>query len=174
MELGGVQPNPRLDLVKQGIKICREEKINFILAVGGGSVIDSAKAIALGVPYNGDVWDFFLRKVTPKRALPIGTILTLPAAGSESSRSVVITNSDTEMKIGLLTNLVRPAFSVLNPQLCFTLPPNQIANGICDMMAHIFERYFTNTKNVKHITNKVNLVKSVLFHLLSKLFVHLL
>ena len=149
VELGGVQPNPRLDLVKQGIKICREEKINFILAVGGGSVIDSAKAIALGVPYNGDVWEFFLRKVTPKRALPIGAILTIPAAGSESSRSVVITNSDTEMKIGLLTNLVRPAFSILNPQLCFTLPPNQVANGICDMMAHIFERYFTNTKNVE-------------------------
>ncbi len=149
VELSGVHPNPRLDMVREGIKICREQNISFILAVGGGSVIDSAKAIALGVPYNGDVWDFFLRKAIPKRALPIGTILTIPAAGSESSRSAVITNPETEMKIGVLTNLVRPAFSILNPQLCFTLPPNQIANGICDMMAHIFERYFTNTKNVE-------------------------
>lgn len=149
VELGGVHPNPHLDLVQEGIKICRSENINFILAVGGGSVIDSAKAISLGVPYNGDVWDLFLRKSIPQNSLRVATILTIPAAGSESSRSVVITNQETQMKVGLLTNLVRPIFSILNPELCYTLPYNQIANGICDMMAHIFERYFTNVKNAE-------------------------
>ncbi|MGB2579374.1 hypothetical protein AAIR98_001293 [Elusimicrobium simillimum] len=149
VELGGVQPNPRLSLVHKGIELCRREGVEFILAVGGGSVIDSAKAIALGVDYEGDVWDFYLRKAVPQAALPVATILTIPAAGSESSQSTVITNEETSMKIGLGTHLVRPVFSILNPEFCFTLPKEQVGNGVCDMMAHIFERYFTNTKHTE-------------------------
>jgi len=149
VELGGVVPNPRLSLVQEGIKLCRKEKINFILAVGGGSAIDSAKAIAMGVPYNGDVWDFFMQKAKPQSALPVATILTIPAAGSESSLSVVISNEETQMKLGYKTNLIRPVFSILNPEFCFTLPKEQAAYGITDMMAHIFERYFTNTPNTE-------------------------
>ncbi|WP_428897653.1 hypothetical protein Dip518_001444 [Parelusimicrobium proximum] len=149
-ELGGVKPNPRLSLVREGIKICKENNIDFILAVGGGSVIDSAKAIALGVKYEGDVWDIFLRKgPAPVSALPVATILTIPAAGSESSQSVVISNEETQMKIGFGSPIIRPVFSILNPEFCFTLPAEQAGYGVCDMMAHIFERYFTNTKNTE-------------------------
>ncbi|MDR0953653.1 MAG: iron-containing alcohol dehydrogenase [Elusimicrobiota bacterium] len=154
VELGGVQPNPRLSLVHEGIKICRENNIKFILAVGGGSVIDSSKAIAAGVEYQGDVWDFFMGKAQLKSALPLATILTIPAAGSESSNSMVITNEETSMKLGHRTNLIRPKFSILNPEFCFTLPKEQAAYGVCDMMAHIFERYFTNTKNTE-LTDKL-------------------
>lgn len=145
VELGGVQPNPRLPLVYEGIELCRREGIEFILAVGGGSVIDSAKAIALGAPYAGDVWDFYLGKARPERVLPVATILTLPAAGSESSISTVITNWDQQIKRGYGNEKNRPVLSIINPELYYTLPPNQIANGVCDMMSHIFERYFTNT-----------------------------
>ena len=148
-ELGGVVPNPRVSLVREGIKICRKHNIGFILAVGGGSVIDSAKAIALGVPYQGDVWDFFTGKAKPQTALPIATILTIPAAGSESSLSVVISDDETQMKLGHKTNLIRPVFSILNPELCYTLPKEQAAYGACDMMAHIFERYFSNVPNTE-------------------------
>ncbi|ACC98026.1 Iron-containing alcohol dehydrogenase [Elusimicrobium minutum Pei191] len=147
VELGGVQPNPRLSLVREGIKLCREHDIGFILAAGGGSVIDSAKAIAMGVGYEGDVWDFFMRKTTLTKSLPVAAVLTIPAAGSESSQGTVITNEETQMKIGFNSPLLRPVFSILNPELCFTLPQNQMAYGVCDMMAHIFERYFTNVKN---------------------------
>ncbi|MDR0485500.1 MAG: iron-containing alcohol dehydrogenase [Elusimicrobiota bacterium] len=146
-ELGGVQPNPLLSLAKQGIKTVKEKGIDFILAVGGGSAIDSAKCIAAGAKYDGDVWDFYIGKSTIKAALPVATILTIPAAGSENSAFTVITNDENRYKIGLPSDFLRPVFSVLNPELCFTLPPIQRANGICDMMAHIFERYFTNTKN---------------------------
>lgn len=146
-ELGGVQPNPRLALVHKGIELCRRENIDFILAVGGGSVIDSAKAIAMGVHYNGDVWDFFMRKSEPGEVLPVATILTFPAAGSESSTSTVITNWEEKIKRGFGTEKIRPVFSIINPEIFFTLPDNQVAYGICDMMSHIFERYFTNTKN---------------------------
>ncbi|HVI39408.1 MAG TPA: iron-containing alcohol dehydrogenase [Anaerovoracaceae bacterium] len=145
VELGGVKPNPRLSMVYEGIRLCRENKISFILAVGGGSVIDSAKAIALGVPYDGDVWDYFLTKKQPEKVLNVATILTLPATGSESSDSIVITNEKNLIKMGFSSDRNRPLFSIMNPELFFTLPKNQIANGVCDMMSHIFERYFTTT-----------------------------
>lgn len=148
-ELGGVQPNPRLKLVKEGIKICRKEEIDFILAVGGGSVIDSAKTIAAGVPYDGDVWDFFSGQAKINEALAIGTVLTIPAAGSESSPSAVITKEDDDLKIGIGSPEIVPRFSILNPEITFTLPDYQTACGAADIMAHIMERYFTQTKNVE-------------------------
>lgn len=149
IELPGVMPNPRLSLVRKGIEVCRKNKIDFILAVGGGSSIDSSKAIALGVPYKGDVWDFYLRTHEPTKSLGVGTILTLPASGSESSNASVITNEDGWLKRSAGTDLIYPKFSILNPELAFTLPKNQVAAGIADIMAHLFERYFTNTKNVE-------------------------
>lgn len=145
VELGGAKPNPRLTLVHEGIKLCRENNIKFILAVGGGSVIDSAKAMAMGVPYNGDVWDIYMKKHLPVNVLDVATILTLPATGSESSDSSVITNEELELKIGFSSDKIRPLFSIMNPELYYTLPENQVANGVCDMMSHIMERYFTNT-----------------------------
>lgn len=148
VELSGVKPNPRLSLVREGIHICRENGIGFILAVGGGSAIDSAKAIAVGVPYRGDVWDFYCGKAEVKEAVPVGTVLTIPAAGSEASNSSVITNEDGWYKRGLTTEFIRPVFSILNPELTFTLPAYQTACGAADIMAHIMERYFTNVKNV--------------------------
>ncbi|MGL6186300.1 MAG: iron-containing alcohol dehydrogenase, partial [Clostridium chrysemydis] len=147
VELGGVKPNPRLSLVNEGIELCRKEKVDFILAVGGGSVIDSAKAIAIGVPYNGDVWDFYFKDIEIKEAIPVATILTIPAAGSESSTGTVITNEEKQLKLSCGCELLRPLLSIINPELYFTLPKNQIANGISDMMSHIMERYFTNTPN---------------------------
>lgn len=149
VELAGVQPNPRLSLVRQGIEICRKEGIRFILAVGGGSVIDSAKAIAVGVPYEGDVWNFYSGKDQVREALPVGVVLTIPAAGSESSPSSVITNEDGWYKRGLTTDYIFPRFSILNPELTYTLPNYQTACGAADIMAHIMERYFTNTKDVE-------------------------
>lgn len=148
VELGGVQPNPRLSLVQEGIKLCRENGINFILAVGGGSAIDSSKAIAVGVPYKGDVWDFYCGKAEPKEALPVATVLTIPAAGSEASNSSVITNENGLYKRGLTCDLIRPVFSILNPEMNFSLPAYQTVCGAADIMAHIMERYFTNVKNV--------------------------
>lgn len=145
VELGGVQPNPRLPLVHEGIALARKENVDFILAVGGGSVIDSAKAIALGIPYAGDVWDIYEGKAQPERALPVGTILTIPAAGSENSPNSVISNEDLAVKIGAKHQMSRPVFSILNPMLCMTLPREQIGYGVCDMMAHVMERYFTTT-----------------------------
>jgi len=144
-ELGGVKPNPRLTLVHEGIEICRKNDIDFILAVGGGSVIDSAKSIAMGVSYHGDVWELFETKRQPVSALNVGTILTIPAAGSESSANAVITNEEKQLKIGYGSKLLKPVFSVINPEICLTLPHNQMANGVSDMMSHIMERYFTNT-----------------------------
>lgn len=146
VELGGVVPNPRLELVRDGIRLCREEKITFILAVGGGSVIDSAKAIAMGVPEeNGDVWETFVSQRPLKRAIDVATVLTLPATGSEMSPNTVITDEKTCLKLGYGDENLRPVFSIVNPELFFTLPQNQIANGVSDMMSHIFERYFSNT-----------------------------
>lgn len=145
VELPGVKPNPRLAMVYEGIRICREQNIDFILAVGGGSVIDSAKAIALGVPYDGDVWDYFLTKKQPEKVINVATILTLPATGSESSDSVVITKEEGLVKLGYSSDRNRPLFSIMNPELFFTLPKNQMANGVCDMMSHIMERYFSTT-----------------------------
>lgn len=145
VEVGGVKPNPRVELVREAVKVCKEEKIDFILAVGGGSVIDSAKATALGAKYDGDVWDFYMGGLKAKDALPLATILTLPATGSESSYNSVITNEAENRKLGYADDLIRPMFSIVNPEMFFTLPKDQIANGVCDMMSHIFERYFTNT-----------------------------
>lgn len=150
VELGGVVPNPRLDLVREGIELCRRENITLILAVGGGSVVDSAKAIAMGVhEENGDVWDNFMSRKPIRKAVDVATILTLPATGSEASPNTVITDDATQLKLGYGSELLRPVFSILNPELFFTLPRNQIANGVCDMMCHIFERYFTLTPNVE-------------------------
>ncbi len=148
VELGGVQPNPRLSLVYKGIELCRENKIDFILAVGGGSVIDSAKAIAIGVPYQGDVWDFYTGKAQVEEALPIGVVLTIAAAGSESSPGSVITKEEGELKRDCLSDLIRPKFAILNPELTYTLPEEQTLYGAADIMAHLMERYFTRTKDV--------------------------
>lgn len=149
IELSGVKSNPRLSLVRKGISLCRKNDIKFILAIGGGSVIDSAKAIAFGVPYSGDVWDFFLGKAEVSEALPLGTILTIPAAGSESSTGCVITNEDGWYKRAVNSELIYPRFSILNPELAYTLPKYQVACGAADIMAHLMERYFTNTQNVE-------------------------
>lgn len=147
VELGGVQPNPRLSLVYEGIRLCREENIDFILAVGGGSVIDSAKAIAAGVCYDGDVWDFYSKGVSPEKVLKIGAVLTIPAAGSESSDGSVITKEDTQDKRSCCTALMYPQFAILNPKLCYTLPENQIRAGGADILAHVMERYFVPNEN---------------------------
>lgn len=148
VELGGVQPNPRSGLVYQGIELCRREKVDFILGIGGGSAIDSGKAIAVGTVYEGDFWDLFSGKATPAKALKHGCVLTLPATGTEGSNSAVITYEDGMIKRGLSTDFNRPTFSILNPELTFTLPNYQTSCGAVDMMAHILERYFTNTTDV--------------------------
>ncbi len=146
--LGGVKPNPTDGLVYEGIELCKQEACDFILAVGGGSVIDSAKAIAAGTLYDGDFWDFFNRKAHVSNALPVGTILTIPAAGSEGSTASVITKEDEGLKRGMGANILRPKFSIINPELTYSLPMWHTSAGIVDMMAHIFERYFTKTQDV--------------------------
>ncbi|MCM1328690.1 MAG: iron-containing alcohol dehydrogenase [Ruminococcus sp.] len=153
-ELGGVKPNPRDTLIYEGIKLCREEKIDFILSVGGGSCIDSSKGIAAGTLYDGDFWDFYCGKAEIASALPVGTVLTIAAAGSEGSGSSVVTQESTGLKRGSGSDLLRPKFSVLNPELTCSLPPYQTACGAADIMAHVFERYFTNTKEVE-ITDRL-------------------
>lgn len=146
-ELGGVKPNPRSGLVYEGIDLCRKEGIDFIVAVGGGSTIDSAKAIAAGTVYEGDFWDFYSGKIVDK-ALPIGTVLTISAAGSEGSPDSVITNENGMFKRGATGEALRPRFSILNPALTQTLSAYQTACGVTDIMAHLYERYLTNTKDV--------------------------
>ena len=153
IKLGGVVPNPRLSLVHEGIELCRKEGIDFILAIGGGSVIDSSKAIAYGVPYEGDVWDFYLGKATPTEMLPVASVLTIPAAGSEMSESSVITNEDGDVKLGYSNNLSRPKFAIMNPERTFTLPPYQTAAGVTDMMMHTMERYFTKDDDMDLTTD---------------------
>lgn len=153
-ELGGVQPNPTDDKVVEGIGLCRRRNLTSLLAVGGGSAIDTAKAIAAGVPYDGDFWDFFNGR-TVEQALPIGVVLTIPAAGSEGSGNAVITRREGQHKISIRTeSALRPRFALMNPELTYTLPPFQTASGIADMMAHILERYFTTTTGVE-ITDRV-------------------
>jgi len=152
IELGGVMPNPRSDLVYQGIDICKKNNIDFILAVGGGSVIDSSKAIAAGTVYDGDFWDFYSGKYVDN-ALPVGTVLTIAAAGSEGSPDSVITNIDGMNKRGASGEALRPKFSILNPELTQTLPEFQTACGLTDILAHLYERYLTNTKNVEVTDN---------------------
>lgn len=153
-ELGGVKPNPRDTLIYEGIELCRKENINFILSVGGGSCIDSAKGIALGVPYDGDFWDFYGTGKPVEKALPIGTVLTIAAAGSEGSGASVVTKEDGMLKRDTGSDLLRPRFSILNPELTQTLPAYQTACGATDIMAHVFERYFTNTTEVE-ITDRL-------------------
>ena len=147
-ELGGVKPNPSLNLVYEGIKICRDNNINFILAVGGGSAIDSAKAIASGVNYEKDVWDFYSTDKKAEKVLPVGVVLTIPAAGSETSNGSVITKEEGLLKKAYVAETIRPVFAILNPELTFTLPVEQTLNGVSDIFAHGLERYFTNTQNV--------------------------
>ncbi|MDE6717487.1 MAG: iron-containing alcohol dehydrogenase [Muribaculaceae bacterium] len=150
VKFGGIRPNPTSDSVYAGIEKARGEGVDFILAVGGGSPIDAAKAIALGVGYGGDFWDFYSGKATPSGALPVGVVLTIPAAGSEGSGNSVITNEKTKQKISVRYPMIlRPKFAIMNPELTMTLPWNQTANGIVDMMAHIFERYFSNTPDTQ-------------------------
>lgn len=150
VSLGGVKPNPRASLVYEGIDLCRREHLDFVLAIGGGSVIDSAKAIAAGVPYEGDFWDFLSGKAVMQTSLPVGTVLTISASGSEGSNSCVITRDEGMLKWAFPGNdLLRPKFSILNPRFTCTLPAYQTACGITDMMAHILERYFTNTPAVE-------------------------
>ena len=149
VELTGVLPNPRLSLVKEGIEIVKKENLELILAVGGGSAIDSAKAIAVGALDDGNLWDFFEKKRSTDKALPVGTVLTIPAAGSESSPNSVITNEEGPWKRGMNFQCCRPVFSILNPELTYSLPPYQTACGITDMMAHIMERYFTKEPHVE-------------------------
>lgn len=148
VELGGVQPNPRSGLVYEGIELCRKEDVDFILAVGGGSTIDSAKAIGIGTLYDGDFWDFYQGE-EPTKSLPVGVILTIAAAGSEGSSGSVITHEVGMFKRSTGSEAMRPKFSLLNPELTFTLPPYQTASGITDIMAHLMERYITNTKDVE-------------------------
>ncbi|SCY15102.1 iron-containing alcohol dehydrogenase [Butyrivibrio sp. INlla14] len=146
--LGGVKPNPRSGLVYEGIELCKKENIDFVLAVGGGSVIDSSKAIAAGTVYDGDFWDFYMGKRI-EEALPVGTILTIAAAGSEGSPDSVITKEEGMFKRGASGDAIRPKFSILNPALTQTLPPYQTAAGITDILAHLHERYLTNSKEVE-------------------------
>lgn len=146
-ELPNIEPNPRLSTVKKGIEICRTQGVDFILAVGGGSVIDASKAIAAGVPYEGDVWDFFTNKAVIKAALPIGTILTLAATGSEMNGSTVVTNWEENLKRGGGSSLLYPKFSILDPTLTYTVPRNHTVNGAVDIMSHVFEQYFSLTPN---------------------------
>lgn len=142
--LGGVVPNPRLSKVHEGIELCRKEGVDFILAVGGGSVIDSGKAIAYGVGYDGDVWDFYCGKAVPTKSMPLGTVLTIPAAGSEMSDSSVITNEAANIKRGCNNDICRPKFAIMNPVRSYTLPPYQTAAGVTDIMMHTMERYFSH------------------------------
>lgn len=164
LKFGGIQPNPTDDRVYEGVEIARREGIDSLLAVGGGSVIDTAKAIACGVPYEGDFWDFYCVKKIVEKALPVGVVLTIPAAGSEGSGNSVITRLDGHIKLSLRTDYaLRPLFACMNPELTFTLPPYQTACGICDMMIHIMERYFSPTPDVE-VTDRLaeGLLKAII------------
>lgn len=150
VEMGGVRPNPTDDKVYEGIDLVKKNGVDFILAVGGGSVIDTAKAIACGVKYDGDFWDFFIGKAKVTAALPVAVVLTIPAAGSEGSGNAVITKVETQQKLGIKQPMIlRPRFAVMNPELTMTLPAWQTAAGIVDMIVHILERYFSNTENTE-------------------------
>lgn len=142
VELGGVRPNPEIALVREGIALCKEHDVDWVLAVGGGSVIDSAKAIAVGACYDGDVWDFFETKQPTDDVLPIAVVLTIPAAGSEASKNTVVSNDALQMKSGYANNAQRPKLAFMNPELTFTLPPFQTAAGLTDMFCHLLERFF--------------------------------
>jgi hypothetical protein len=147
-ELGGVKTNPRASLVYEGIKLCRNENIDFILAVGGGSVIDSAKAIGIGVPWEGDFFDFFEGRSVPQKSIRTATILTIPGSGSESNSGAIITHEEKELKLGCADPSMFPVFSILNPEVTCTLSNYYTSCGIIDAISHVFERYFTNTPYV--------------------------
>lgn len=163
VELGGVKPNPRSGLVYEGIELCRREGVDFVLAVGGGSSIDSSKAIAAGAIYEGDFWDYYEGRLVEK-ALPIGTVLTIAAAGSEGSPDSVITNEEGMYKRGATGEAFRPKFSVLNPALTQTLPTYQTACGITDIIAHLYERYLTNTKEVEVTDRMIEALMLAMVH----------
>ncbi|WP_019639870.1 iron-containing alcohol dehydrogenase [Paenibacillus fonticola] len=146
-ELAGVEPNPRLSTVHRGVELCKTEGIELVLAVGGGSVLDCAKAIAAGAKYDGDMWDFAEQKAVPQAALPLGTVLTMAATGSEMNGNSVISNEETEEKLGWGSPLVYPVFSILDPENTFTLPKDQTVYGIVDIMSHVFEHYFHKETN---------------------------
>lgn len=148
VEAGGVRPNPEVQWVRSAIETARERKVDGILAVGGGSAIDAAKATAFGVPYEGDVWDFFAKKQPIREALPIAVVLTIPAAGSEGSGSCVISNDAECRKLGAAGDIFRPRLAIMDPELTFTLPPYQTAAGVTDMIAHVCERYFSGVGRV--------------------------
>ena len=143
VELPGIKPNPRLKSVRKGIEICKKESIDFVLAVGGGSVIDCSKAIAMGVKHNGDVWDFFTKDIPCADALPVGTILTLAATGSEMNGNTVITKEDTQRKLAYFSALLKPAFSILDPEYTYSVDKYHTAAGVVDIMVHVFEQYFS-------------------------------
>ena len=163
IELGGVKPNPRSGLVYEGIELCRKKNVDFVLAAGGGSTIDSSKAIAAGTVYDGDFWDFYSGKYID-RALNIGTILTIAAAGSEGSPDSVITNENGMYKRGATGDAIRPKFSILNPALTQTLPPYQTACGITDIIAHLYERYLTNTAEVEVTDRLIEALMLTMIH----------
>ncbi len=163
IEFGGVEPNPKLNMVKEGAQICKKEEVDLILAVGGGSVIDSAKAIGVAALTDIDPWQFSLKKAVPTKAIPVATILTLSASGSEMSASAVITNEDKQLKRGFNSDFNRPLFSILNPELTYSVDKFQTGCGIVDIMAHTLERYFTQSKDVD-LTDRIaeGLLKSVI------------
>ena len=156
LELGGVRPNPEITLVREGVALCKEANVDWVLAVGGGSVIDSAKAIANGACVEGDVWELFETKATDHDVLPIAVVLTIPAAGSEASKNTVISNDELGRKTGYANNAHRPKFAFMNPELTFTLPPFQTAAGLTDMFCHLLERFFDDVGAVP-VTDNLNL-----------------
>lgn len=147
-ELPGVQPNPKVNLVRKGIEICKEKKVGCILAVGGGSVIDTAKAIGIGARYDGDVWDFYSKKAAPTESIPVGTVMTLPATGSEGSNGSVLKNDQTGESADVMADCIRPVFTLMNPELTMTIPKRQTIFGIVDMFSHVMERYFSSSVEV--------------------------
>ena len=162
VELGGVRPNPEITLAREGIALCKEHDVDWVLAVGGGSVIDSAKAIAVGAHYDGDVWDFFETKRPTDDVLPIAVVLTIPAAGSEASKNTVVSNDALQMKSGYANNAQRPKLAFMNPELTFTLPPFQTAAGLTDMFCHLLERFFDDVGAVPVTDNLcLSLMKTV-------------
>ena len=156
LELGGVRPNPEITLVREGVRLCKEANVDWVLAVGGGSVIDSAKAIANGACVESDVWELFETKATDHDVLPIAVVLTIPAAGSEASKNTVISNDELGRKTGYANNAHRPKFAFMNPELTFTLPPFQTAAGLTDMFCHLLERFFDDVGAVP-VTDNLNL-----------------
>lgn len=163
VELSGVKGNPEMDIVYKGIDLCRKENIGFILAVGGGSVIDTAKSISVGAVYDGDVWDFYLRKATPKKALPLATVLTVIGAGSEMSCSNVVTKADEKLKRDFDNAVIIPKFSILNPEFTYSVNAYQSACGSFDAISHLMERYFCSN-NQTDVTDRMieGLIKTLM------------